>query len=35
MVFQQRNCSPPELTPSLKKGVEDIKVKYEYLVATG
>jgi len=25
MVFQQRNCSEPELTPSLKKGVEDIK----------
>ena len=26
MVFQQRNCSEPELTKSLKEGVEDIKV---------
>lgn len=26
LVFQQRNCSAPELTPSLEKGVEDIKV---------
>ena len=26
LVFQQRNCSQPELTASLKKGVEDIKV---------
>merc|ERR1719186_796515 len=25
MVFQQRNCSEPELTPTLKKGVDDIK----------
>jgi len=25
MVFQQRNCSEPELTKSLKDGVEDIK----------
>lgn len=25
MVFQQRNCSEAELTPTLKKGVEDIK----------
>jgi len=25
MVFQQRNCSEPELTPTLKEGVEDIK----------
>merc|ERR1719474_1019210 len=25
MVFQQRNCSEPELTKSLKEGVEDIK----------
>ena len=25
MVFQQRNCSEPELSKSLKEGVEDIK----------
>jgi len=25
MVFQQRNCSAPELTPSLEAGVKDIK----------
>ena len=25
MVFQQRNCSEPELTDSLKKGVEEIR----------
>eukprot|EP00092_Neocalanus_flemingeri_P012872 GFUD01013868.1.p1 GENE.GFUD01013868.1~~GFUD01013868.1.p1 ORF type:complete len:1217 (-),score=318.10 GFUD01013868.1:148-3798(-) len=26
MVFQQRNCSEPELTKSLREGVDDIKV---------
>merc|ERR1712062_265876 len=26
MVFQQKNCSEPELSASLKQGVEDIKV---------
>lgn len=26
MVFQQRNCSEPELTKSLKEGVDDIKL---------
>ena len=26
MVFQQKNCSEPELTVSLKQGVEDIKM---------
>jgi len=26
MVFQQKNCSEPELTSSLKQGVEDIKM---------
>ncbi|XP_059090527.1 superkiller complex protein 2-like [Tigriopus californicus] len=26
MVFQQKNCSAPELTESLQKGVEDIKL---------
>jgi len=29
LVFQQRNCSPPSLTPSLEKGVEDIKATAE------
>ena len=33
LVFQQRNCSAPELTDSLAKGAEDIKVRNIYCEA--